>query len=64
MDSKNNDGLLRLPQVLELIPVSRATWYAGINSGRFPKPIKFGERISAWKRSEIQELIKKQSAAE
>ncbi len=25
-----------------MIPVSRATWYSGVRSGRFPKPIKHG----------------------
>ncbi|WP_375138397.1 helix-turn-helix transcriptional regulator, partial [Burkholderia mallei] len=25
------DSLLRLPEVLKIIPVSRATWYEGVN---------------------------------
>lgn len=48
--------LLRLPAVLELIPVSKTVWYQGIKSGEYPKPIKVG-RASMWLESEIMELI-------
>ncbi|WP_259675089.1 helix-turn-helix transcriptional regulator [Burkholderia pseudomallei] len=52
-----HDSLLRLPEVLALIPVSRATWYAGVKHGRFPQPVSLGPRCVAWKASEIQSLI-------
>ena len=52
-----HDSLLRLPKVLALIPVSRATWYAGVKNGRYPKPVSLGPRCVAWKASEIQRLI-------
>ncbi len=42
-------GYLRLPQVLEIIPVSRSTWYRGIKSGRYPKPVKLSVRAVGWK---------------
>jgi prophage regulatory protein len=48
---------LRLPQVLEIVPVSRATWYAGVKSGRYPAPIKLGLRAVAWQLSDIEKLI-------
>ena len=51
------DSFLRLPEVLALIPVSRATWYDGIKKGRFPAPVKLGPRVSLWRRSEIELLI-------
>lgn len=39
--------LLRLKMVLEIIPVSKSTWWAGVKSGRFPKPVKtLGGRIT------------------
>ena len=41
---------------LGVIPVCRATWYAGIKSGRFPKPIKHGG-IAMWRVEEIRALI-------
>lgn len=49
--------LIRLPEVLNLLPVSKSTWWAGIQSGKFPKPVKIG-RTSAWCETEIDELIK------
>lgn len=51
------DSFLRLPEVLAIIPVSRATWYEGIKKGRFPAPVKLGPRVSLWRRSEIELLI-------
>ncbi|WP_144373263.1 helix-turn-helix transcriptional regulator [Vogesella urethralis] len=51
------DSFLRLPEVLAIIPVSRATWYDGIKKGRFPAPVKLGPRVSLWRRSDIELLI-------
>jgi prophage regulatory protein len=39
-----------------MIPVSRATWYSGVRSGRFPKPIKHGG-VAMWRVEEIRDLI-------
>ena len=50
-------GYIRLPNVLEIIPVSASTWWAGSISGRFPKPIKLTPRTTAWKVEEIRALI-------
>ncbi|MDR4126667.1 helix-turn-helix transcriptional regulator [Yanghanlia caeni] len=54
--SNSTETLLRLPQVLEIIPVSRATWYAGIKRGIYPAPVKIGLRAVAWRRSDIDAL--------
>lgn len=60
-------GYLRLNQILgskktgepAIIPVSKATWWAGVKSGRYPKPTKaLGERITAWHVDDIRALIK------
>ena len=48
---------LRLPQVLERIPVSKSTWWLGVREGKYPKPTKLSERISAWRESDIDDLI-------
>ncbi|NPT41033.1 AlpA family phage regulatory protein [Paraburkholderia sp. 1N] len=52
-----HDSLLRLPEVLALVPVSRATWYAGVKSGRYPQAVSLGPRCVAWRASEIQRLV-------
>jgi prophage regulatory protein len=51
------EGYVRLPQVLRAYPVSRSTWFAGIKSGRFPKPVKLGPRTTAWRVSDLRALI-------
>jgi Predicted transcriptional regulator len=57
MTMPNHDALLRLPQVLTLVPVSRASWYAGIKVGRYPQQVQLGPRTVAWRRSDIERLI-------
>ena len=52
-----SEGYMRLPQVLYVFPVSRSTWWAGISAGRFPKGVKLGPRITAWKVEDIRKLI-------
>jgi len=51
-------GLVRLHQILEVIPVSKSTWWNGVKSGRYPKPVyHLGPRITAWKVENIRALI-------
>lgn len=50
-------GYLRIKQVLQLIPVSKSTWWAGVQSGRFPKAVKLGPRITVWRAEDIRKLI-------
>lgn len=49
--------LIRLPDVLQLFPVSRSSWYQGIKIGKYPAPVKIGPRSSAWRESDIKQLI-------
>ncbi len=58
-------GYLRLSQIIgnpkaqipPILPVSKSTWWAGVKSGRFPKPVNLGSRITAWRVSDIRALI-------
>lgn len=54
--SESDDRLLRLKEVLKILPVSKATWYAGIKSSRFPGPVKLGPRLVAWRYKDIRKL--------
>ena len=49
-------GFVRLPTVLHHIPVGRSTWWEGIQTGRFPAPVKIGG-VTVWRAEEIRELI-------
>lgn len=53
----NNERFLKLPEVLKILPVSRATFYAGIKGGRYPSPVKLGPRAVAWRLSDIDAYI-------
>ena len=59
MHDMTKSALLRLPQVLAIIPVSRSAWWAGCKSGRYPKPIKIAPRTTVWKASDILALLEK-----
>ena len=50
-------GFVRLPQILSVIPVSASTWWRGVRSGKYPTPVKLGERTTAWRVEDIHELI-------
>lgn len=50
-------GFLREPAVLSLIPIGRSTWWAGVKAGRYPKPVKLGARMTAWRAEDIAALI-------
>ena len=45
--------LLKAKQVAEYVNVSKSQIYKLVQQGRLPKPIKLGERGSAWLVSEI-----------
>ena len=44
-----------------IIPVSRASWYAGIKAGKYPKPIRLSKRTVAWREDDIKTLCEKLS---
>ncbi len=50
-------GFVRLPHVLKVYPVSKSTWWAGVKKGRYPKPVKLGPKITAWRVEDIRTLI-------
>jgi prophage regulatory protein len=50
-------GFLRLPQVLSVIPLGKTSWWEGVRSGRFPKPVKLSSRCTAWRAEDIRALI-------
>ncbi|HRZ59078.1 MAG TPA: AlpA family phage regulatory protein [Rubrivivax sp.] len=52
-------ALLRLKQVLQLVPVAKSTWWKGVKTGRFPQPVKLGSRVTAWKSEDIRVLLEK-----
>lgn len=55
-------GILRLSSILAPngpIPVSKSTWWLGVKTGRFPKPVKLGPRITGWRAEDIRALVER-----
>jgi prophage regulatory protein len=58
-------GLVRLSQILgdkkkgipPIIPISKSSWWAGVKSGRYPKPVKLSARCTCWHIEDIRALI-------
>ena len=60
-------GFLRLAQIIgnqsanppmpAVIPVKKSSWWAGVKSGRYPKPVKLGPRTTVWRVEDIKALI-------
>ena len=61
-EEKPQIAFLRLPQVLEIFPISRSSWWQGCKSGKYPKPIKLGPRTTVWRKDEIEKLAEKFSS--
>lgn len=46
------------PGIPAVIPVSPATWWAGVKTGRFPKGVKpFGGNTTMWRVEDIRALL-------
>lgn len=66
MHSLPETGFLRLPQIIgnskaqppipPIIPVKKTCWWAGVKSGRFPKPVKLGG-CTCWRVEDIKAFI-------
>jgi predicted DNA-binding transcriptional regulator AlpA len=50
-------GFLRLKQVLQVVPIGRSTLYQKMKLGTFPRAIKLGPRISAWRAADINDYV-------
>lgn len=57
MFDSNEQKFLRLPQILQLIPIGKSTLWAKVKRGEFPKQIKLGPKISVWRASDVQAYI-------
>jgi hypothetical protein len=69
MNQLPETGFLRLRQIIgdtkskpplpPIIPVKKTCWWDGVKSGRFPKPLKLGPRVTVWRVEDIRNLIAK-----
>ena len=54
---QNDNRLIRLPDVMSKTGLVRASIYRYIDLGKFPAPVRVGERASAWVEQEIDAWI-------
>ncbi len=66
MNQLPETGFVRLSQIIgnrkagisPIIPVKKTCWWAGVKSGRFPKPVKLSPGVTAWRVEDIRALIR------
>ena len=58
-----SDILLRLPDVIVKVKLSRATIYRQVHQGRFPPPRQLSTRCVRWLQSEIDRWIESRPVA-
>ncbi|MBU3598798.1 MULTISPECIES: helix-turn-helix transcriptional regulator [Polynucleobacter] len=51
-----NVTLMRIPQILKMMPISKSKFWLMVQKGEFPKPIKIG-RSSFWTFEQVQTFI-------
>lgn len=61
--SITNQRLIRLPEVLQRVGVSRSTLYCWIKRGQFPRQIALGANSSAWIEADVNAWIAARIAA-
>lgn len=51
------DHLLRLPEVRNAVGLKTTAIYDAIRKGRFPSPVRIGDRAVAWREADIEAWI-------
>jgi len=67
MDALPAIGFLRLREILgdkkvkppipPLLPICKSSWWDGVRTGKYPKPLKLGPRTTVWRVEDIRRLI-------
>ena len=61
MSNSNSEvTLMRIPQILEVMPISKSKFWLMVQKGEFPKPIKIG-RSSFWTTEQVQSFIQERA---
>ena len=53
-----SNSFIRQKQLLLRLPFSAPTLWRKVKAGTFPKPIKLGENITAWRVADIEVWLK------
>ncbi len=55
----NSTTLLRLPDVLRRLGLSRSYLYALVATGEIDPPVKLAAKVSAWRENSIEEFVQR-----
>lgn len=55
------EKILRLPEVLSTVGLSRSSLYTLIAKGDFPRQIRLSPRTSGWRLSDVEDWIKRRA---
>ncbi|SMG28268.1 helix-turn-helix transcriptional regulator [Paraburkholderia susongensis] len=55
--------VLRIDQVLAVVPLKKSTVYKAMKAGTFPRPIRLGLKAVGWLEADIQDWINGRIAA-
>lgn len=58
-----SEGFVRMPQLIAVFSVSESTIWRWVRTGKLPKPVKLGERTSAWPVEAVRSAINQFSEA-
>ena len=50
--------ILRLPQVKGRVGLSRSSIYLAVSQGKFPQPVRLGDRAVGWLESEVEAWLR------
>ena len=57
------DRILRKEEVLRACGISKSTPYPMIPQGKFPRPVRLGQRSVGWKESEVEAWLQSRPRA-
>jgi prophage regulatory protein len=57
VEPKPNVYVVRMRQLVALVGLSRSTIYVLVSKGRFPVPIRLGDKAVGWRIDEIEQWV-------
>lgn len=53
----NRTKFVRLNELIQILPISKASIWRKVKNGTFPKPVKLSDAITAWDMADIEAYI-------
>lgn len=53
-------GFIREADLRKIVPIGATTLWRWVREGKFPKPVKLSERVTAWRAEDVREWLSQQ----